>query len=1026
MSSTNRISAKNSHSSASKTQMLHPDQDESDSRGSPNLSFDDAFKAECIKGSAIAPSLYTAAVQFIEDTGFYQPNEALNHTVSRFWQYQKPHTFGIFAGFYQESGELWQGKAEHPRTDKNGRSIKYEYPIGIGARAYLPPIPKEIRTMMPGAECPLEGAFWHWLEGRPDIPIVVTEGAKKALSLLSQGIPAIALLGVNAGVLKNDKIGGVTVRKLTPELVPGLAQFAVPGREFIIAFDQDDKPKTRRKVEDATGDLAFWLEKAGASVRIASWDKTDGKGIDDLIVYRGFEYASQKLDAAIRYGHHKIQHTLARQLTRTPQLHIGSDEFMQHVDQFPASGILALSGGKGTGKGKSIAKMLHARRWLSATTLRSLAREQGTSWGGVFVQDGDRHGTYLLKDGEPINGGAVCIPSLLKVQSVRADVFVLDELPAILDFLLTSKLANKDGMRPLLLDELARRIREAALVICASADLTEDALRWVENIRGERSFLVQTDRKPLGYAAHVIDGKKHQVIAQFIQRVEDLSKQGKGQILLLHTDSKALADKVSARLLEKGHESLLITADTSGGEIEASFLESKGRDIPSLSLMGVKAIITSPSVKEGFSIEHYTDRIDSVWGIFQGGSITAHAIAQTCDRVRSLTPRFLWMAEKGRAYSQISRAETVTAFMREFKRSSDALVKLTRRSLLSEAELKVDALDWQSDNMRMVAALEVQRNKGMKALKDTVIALLEKEGKQIIHQPSMMSKEQAFVELQALREISTKLEMARAIAIETAPALDEATAEALTRKDALSPAEQLSLEKYYLERFYRTPITRDEVIWDKNGKRRSMIRTLEAILNPDTAEEVSAASINQNPDTPQDWKNVKLQQWVYQQSGASKLIHSIWAGEITALSDELVSPIGQWLKRYAKDAAIALNFSGIARVSERQAAFLLLDKCGLTRHSQRARSDGKVIRLYFVDVDNLARLKSIVGRRQSADPSVQTIDLNRIGGSPEIFSELPCDLAKEVAELWAIADTEEARAEVLRLVETMRSTNNAA
>ncbi|MEM7771018.1 MAG: DUF3854 domain-containing protein, partial [Cyanobacteria bacterium P01_A01_bin.37] len=298
MSSISRISVKNSHSSANYAQMVQPDQDESDTLGSPNLSFDDAFKRECIEGSAIAPSLYHAAIGFIEDTGFYQPNEALNHSISRFWQYKKPHTFGILAGFYQESGELWQGKAEHPRTDKNGRPIKYEYPIGIGAQAYLPPIPDEMRAILRGGECPLEGSFWQWLEERPDIPIVVTEGAKKALALLSYGIPAIALLGVNAGVLKNDKIGGETVRKLTPELVPGLKPFAVPGRELIIAFDQDDKPTTRRKVEDATGDLAFWLEKAGATVRIASWDKADGKGIDDLIVNRGVDWASKQLDAA--------------------------------------------------------------------------------------------------------------------------------------------------------------------------------------------------------------------------------------------------------------------------------------------------------------------------------------------------------------------------------------------------------------------------------------------------------------------------------------------------------------------------------------------------------------------------------------------------------------------------------------------------------------------------------------------------------------------------------------------------------
>jgi hypothetical protein len=77
-------------------------------------------------------------------------------------------------------------------------------------------------------------------------------------------------------------------------------------------------------------------------------------------------------------------------------------------------------------------------------------------------------------------------------------------------------------------------------------------------------------------------------------------------------------------------------------------------------------------------------------------------------------------------------------------------------------------------------------------------------------------------------------------------------------------------------------------------------------------------------------------------------------------------------------------------------------------------------------MDNLARLKSVVQRRLEGDPPLQTIEINRRGGSPEIFSGLPPKLAKEVAEMWAIADSDEAKAEVLRIVEEVRSQNNAA
>jgi hypothetical protein len=982
-------------------------------------SFRDRIREECVVGSAIAPSLFSASLRFIDDMGFYEPNEALGHRVSRFWITKQPHTFRSIAAFVNEDGSLWQAKPDIPMPRKDGSLPKYEYPVGVGARGYLPPISSDIRQAIAkrwNVEIPTDQPFWQWLERRPELPIVVTEGAKKALALLSMGYIAIALVGVNGGVLKHDKIAGERFRKLQPELVPGLNEFAVTDREFVLAFDQDEKPQTRRHVQQAVFDLAFWLEKTGASVAIAQWHPTEGKGVDDLIVQQGGDRWHQVYQQKQSYALVKAISDVANRLTRLPDLHIGVREFVDHADQLPQTGTLALFGGKGTAKGKAIAQLLAERSWLSITTLRSLGRDQAAGWNGVFLNEGDQCAGHFLQDGQRANGLVTCVPSLLKVKSFQADVLVLDELPAIADFLLSSGLSNKNGIRPLLIEELERRIQAAQLVIIASADLSNRMLDWVETLRGERAFLVRSDRKPLNYAVHLFDGKKTQAIAQYLDYQSQLTP---GKLTLFHTDSKRQADQIAAQLTAQGHHPLLITAQTSGGDIESAFLQSKGQDLPDLLLMGIDCIITSPSVKEGFSIEHETHFIDSVWGIFDGCSITAEGIAQTCDRVRSAeVPRYLWVAERGRAYSPLSRAETLPTFMRDFQRSRQALIRLARHSLNTETQRRTEQLDWNNPHFIALASLHVQRNRGMQQLRLRVEALLRYEGKFVNDCLLLVSDERTDQVQQALKAIRQKLDLERAIAIEQSRCPTELEAEQLMRKDALMPEEALTLERYFLEQFYRTPVSQELVLWDNNSRRRSQIRHLEYLLDDHKAEARTVHSIQTNPTTPQDWKLSQLQRFIFEKSGALDLILQIWNGELEELTDDWVQPIAQFLKHHSRDVKLAFNFA-IHNVSDRQAVFFLLDWCGIQRRSQRARHNGKVIRRYFIDATHLNQLKEIVHRRQLGDPPLSINDHGNGVGSSSVVESEPAEWddasLQDIKQMWTAATTAEEQAMIRQL-----------
>jgi hypothetical protein len=931
------------------------------------------FYAEFTQGSGIKPALYASTVSVVGDLEndsvgeISTPiHEALN------WRYSR---FGLRANqslraalLLNEDGACWQAKLAAPKLDpKTGKLRKYETPIGNGSRAFLPPVPPVIRQQIEqryGVEFPADGAFWDFIAAHPEIPIVLTEGGKKSLAALSQGYVTIALYGINAGVSKYETIGGDRLRRLKPELIPDLQRFAVEGRRFILAFDQDAKPQTRYKVEGALADLSWHLEQAGAIVKIASWDgQADRcKGLDDLVVNAGAGAWHSAYDQAVPANEWRIGRQLAAAVKRQPDLRIGDREFSAVVDQLPQTGVVTLYGGKGTGKSEAISLMLGERPWLSFTPLVSLGRDQAASWGGVFINDGDQIGSQILKDGQPVQGASVCIPSLLKVCRVESEILVLDELTATLEFLLGSKLANKEGLRPLLLAEFVRRVQAAKLVILADADLTEEAIGYIEAIRGERAYLVRSDRHALTYAANLMNGSQNQAIAALLERVEVLAPD---QLIYLNSDSKAMAESLAQILVGVGVQSLLITSETSGGDREAAFLASQGTCIPKLRAMGIRAIITSPTVTQGFSIKSHTDQIDSVWGFYQGGSITAHAMAQSLDRVRSNdVPRFIHVAKKGSAYSKLSKAQTMTAFMREFKQVSTASARLVRHSLTPEAIAASDNIDWQSNNLKMLASLEVRRNRGMMALRDTLVALLRQEGKQVSMMSPSVTADEARSAGDALKAAKQQVNLAHAQAVAHATPIDAIDAKRLsTQTTALTPEQILSLERWHLAQFYRlNVIGAVDVLFDRKGATQRQIRNLEAALSQAKAIDRTATSINRNAENPQDWDKTAVRHWLMAQAGMTTFIAQIVAGEVEQLMPELTTPIAQFIRDHATEFRIGFGFAKLDAMSDQQLIGIMLETCGIKTLRHRRRGT------YRIDQERCVALLEVLQRRQQSDP----------------------------------------------------------
>ncbi|NJL51769.1 MAG: DUF3854 domain-containing protein [Hydrococcus sp. SU_1_0] len=127
-------------------------------------------------------------------------------------------------------------------------------------------------------------SFWEWVLAHPEIPLVVTEGAKKVGAILTAGYVAIALPGIFNGYRQpKDEWGRSSA---LPSLIPQLEVLAEGGRDIYFAFDQDTKPKTIANVNTAITKTGKLLAKKGCKVKVITWSQPE-KGVDDLIATHG-------------------------------------------------------------------------------------------------------------------------------------------------------------------------------------------------------------------------------------------------------------------------------------------------------------------------------------------------------------------------------------------------------------------------------------------------------------------------------------------------------------------------------------------------------------------------------------------------------------------------------------------------------------------------------------------------------------------------------------------------------------------
>lgn len=211
--------------------------------------------------------------------------------------------------------ECMRFKPVSPIKNKDGDIIKYDNPPKASSGLLLPRIDVDTWKTISnrcGVEIPsnidvnqtwqteqigteewyeyhydLNIKYVKWIMANPQVPIVITEGAKKAYSGTSTGMVVVDAGGVYNAIPKINK--DIKGDESNHYLIIDLKLLAIRERKFTIAFDKDSKEKTINNVNKATRILGNLLKDRGCEVTFAHWDSEDGKGIDDLIFNKGVD-----------------------------------------------------------------------------------------------------------------------------------------------------------------------------------------------------------------------------------------------------------------------------------------------------------------------------------------------------------------------------------------------------------------------------------------------------------------------------------------------------------------------------------------------------------------------------------------------------------------------------------------------------------------------------------------------------------------------------------------------------------------
>ncbi|MFM8295166.1 MAG: plasmid replication protein, CyRepA1 family [Microcystaceae cyanobacterium] len=670
--------------------------------------------------------------------------------------------------------------------------IKYEHPFKtptelfclripltlwqLIADRYQLPLPENIIVDSTGEAL----GFWQWVIEQ-SVPIVITEGAKKAGALLSAGYVAIALPGIYNGYRTKDKKGNLL---LQPELIPQLKIFCQTQREFIFCFDQDSKPTAAKNVQTAIAKTGKLLKATGCSVSVMSW-YLPHKGIDDLIVAQGAEYLDYLW--AQRQTLREYQRNLYTSLNPYISLRI-KQRFLTEDLQVPESArIIGLKSPKGTGKSEWLANRIISAVAQDIAVIVIVHREQLAK--ELAQRFGIEYRTEVTPGGRLV-GYTLCVDSLhskanppFHPDSWENCWVFIDECEQVFWHLLHSPTCQY--ARPAILDTLTQLLNRADRIFLSDADLTRIAINYANSLLEEPStpWVVVNEYRPPNPRRLCNYASPEALYADLVNSLQ------RGDRLIIHTGAQKHSSKWGtsnlAQLLQHQFPDLKILV------IDQETVGTAGH--PAWGCMGklnqvlplYDVVIASPTLETGVSID--VPHFHRVFGFFSGVQ-TVEAVCQSLARVRDDIPRHVYIPERS-----TQRIGNGSEHPHSLLKSQDRLFQVNV-NLLSQANPLLALEGHSPQHLQTWAMLAANHNYGFKNYRQEILKQLEAEGYEVISSDSLDPDEAQ--EIKTMIKESTKANYRQHREnIASAPVLSLADYEQIKNAKTKTSAERLSERK---------------------------------------------------------------------------------------------------------------------------------------------------------------------------------------------------------------------------------------
>jgi Domain of unknown function (DUF3854) len=581
--------------------------------------------------------------------------------------------WGCFKPDRPRTKEKLQKRSKGFDPNSKTKTIKYEHPPKVATeiftlRVELPiwqriaarfdvELPEKIVVDERGEAI----GFWTWVLNNPSIPVIVTEGAKKAGAIITAGHVAIALPGIYGGYRQPKNDWGQKIGK--PSLIPQLLAFAQKGREIAFCFDRDTKPETVKNVRTAIAKTGKLLTFEGCSVSVITWDEPF-KGVDDLIAAIGVDcfnslYMSRK-------PLEKFQIDVSLDLSPYVSLRVNERYLSESLTAPPDAQLLALKSAKGTGKTEWLARIVEraigsGQRVIVLTHREQLARALSNRLG---VEYRTSVKTSVTRG---IIGYSLCIDSLhphanppFRVDEWFGALVVIDEVEQVLWHLLESGTCRDN--RVAIIDSFQQLLQTVmgtgGKVMVADADLSPIAIDYLKKLINipVNTWVVDNTFNPNANKRKLITysgNEPSQLVSALVQKIAD------GEKVLIHTSGQKKKSLWGTTNLESYLSRLFpekrILRIDSESVADPNHPAFGCMDKLSTTLLEYEIVIASPVVETGVSID-IKGHFDSVWGIAQGVQ-TVEAVCQSLERLRDDVPRHLW-AKKTARFAAIGNGAT--------------------------------------------------------------------------------------------------------------------------------------------------------------------------------------------------------------------------------------------------------------------------------------------------------------------------------------------------------------------------------